>query len=128
MFAITAKSAAAVETGAVGPGPGGGISPFQMRQGQAMAERDDRPYDQLRCPRYRRSPMIPALSEAHGCRGRRLGRVSSHDQRDSGAAVRAERTVAPMVVTTRSIPTRATATRAWLAGTYDPESPPPPYE
>ena len=44
-FGVTPKSPAAVAAGSVGPWQAGGISPFQLRSGQAMADADGRRYD-----------------------------------------------------------------------------------
>ncbi len=45
MFAIPEKSDAAKTAGSVGPWEPGGISPFQLAAGQALAEREGREYD-----------------------------------------------------------------------------------
>ena len=45
MFAIPEKSDAAKSAGSVGPWEPGGISPFQLAAGQALAEREGREYD-----------------------------------------------------------------------------------
>lgn len=44
-YGVPAKSAEAVAAGSVGPWERGGISPFQLKMGQEMAAREDRPYD-----------------------------------------------------------------------------------
>ena len=44
-FGVTAKSTASVDAGSVGPWEQGGISEFQDKQGRAMAERNQRPYE-----------------------------------------------------------------------------------
>ncbi|MEY2568342.1 MAG: hypothetical protein QOE35_2871 [Actinomycetota bacterium] len=44
-FGVTPKSARAVQAGAVGPFDPGGISPFQLEMGRAMATGEERPYD-----------------------------------------------------------------------------------
>jgi hypothetical protein len=44
-FSVEAKSAAAVDAGSVGPWEPGGISPFQLRSGQAAAADAGRDYD-----------------------------------------------------------------------------------
>jgi hypothetical protein len=44
-FCVLAKSAEAVAAGSVGPWEPGGISPFQLRAGTALAERGGRPYE-----------------------------------------------------------------------------------
>ena len=44
-FTVTPKSPEAVAAGSIGPWEPGGISPFQLSAGQAMAERDGRPFD-----------------------------------------------------------------------------------
>ena len=44
-FGIPPKSAEALAAGSVGPWEPGGITPFQVRSGTAMAEQEDRPYD-----------------------------------------------------------------------------------
>jgi hypothetical protein len=44
-FHLVAKSPEAVAAGSVGPWERGGISPFQMNAGRALAEAQHRPYD-----------------------------------------------------------------------------------
>jgi hypothetical protein len=44
-FHLVAKSQEAVDAGSVGPWERGGISPFQMKAGQALAASQGRPYD-----------------------------------------------------------------------------------
>ncbi len=44
-FGVLDKSDTALEAGSVGPWEPGGISPFQLGAGQALAERDGRPYE-----------------------------------------------------------------------------------
>jgi len=44
-FCVQPKSAAARSAGSVGPKDPGGISPFQLRAGRALAEAEGRPYD-----------------------------------------------------------------------------------
>ena len=44
-FAVVTKSAESATAGSVGPWEPGGISPFQVRAGRALAEAQDRPYD-----------------------------------------------------------------------------------
>ena len=44
-FCVQPKSAAARRAGSVGPKDPGGISPFQLRTGRAMADAEVRPYD-----------------------------------------------------------------------------------
>jgi hypothetical protein len=44
-FSLRPKSPATVAAGSVGPWDPGGISPFQVRSGQAMAEREGREYE-----------------------------------------------------------------------------------
>jgi hypothetical protein len=44
-FALEPKGGAATDAGSVGPWEPGGISPFQLRSGQAAAEAEGRPYD-----------------------------------------------------------------------------------
>jgi hypothetical protein len=44
-FHLLPKSQAAVEAGSVGPWQRGGISPFQMKTGRALAEAQGRPYE-----------------------------------------------------------------------------------
>jgi hypothetical protein len=44
-FSVADKSAEAIAAGSVGPWSPGGISPFQLASGQALAERLGRPYD-----------------------------------------------------------------------------------
>jgi hypothetical protein len=44
-FGVTAKSPAALRSGSVGPWEAGGISPFQVEAGRALADRLGRPYD-----------------------------------------------------------------------------------
>jgi len=44
-FAVTPKSAAALDAGSVGPWSPGGISPFQINAGRELATRLDRPYE-----------------------------------------------------------------------------------
>jgi hypothetical protein len=44
-FGLVAKSAAAIAVGSVGPWEAGGISEFQLHAGQALAAREERPYD-----------------------------------------------------------------------------------
>jgi len=44
-FALTAKSADALAAGSVGPWEAGGISPFQLDAGTALAESQGRPYE-----------------------------------------------------------------------------------
>jgi len=45
LFGVTPKSADAVRLGSVGPWEPGGISPFQVRAGSALAETQGRAYD-----------------------------------------------------------------------------------
>ena len=44
-FGVTPKAPRAIEAGSVGPFEPGGISPFQLEMGQAMARGEERPYD-----------------------------------------------------------------------------------
>jgi hypothetical protein len=44
-FEVPAKSSAALDAGSVGPWEPGGISPFQVAAGSALAMREARPYD-----------------------------------------------------------------------------------
>lgn len=44
-FGLVPKSQAAIDAGSVGPWERGGISPFQMNAGRALAEAQNRPYD-----------------------------------------------------------------------------------
>jgi hypothetical protein len=44
-FHLMPKSQAAVEAGSVGPWQRGGISPFQMKTGRALAAAQGRPYE-----------------------------------------------------------------------------------
>jgi hypothetical protein len=43
-FTVNPKSPEAVAAGSIGPWEPGGISPFQLASGQAMAEREGRPF------------------------------------------------------------------------------------
>jgi hypothetical protein len=44
-FGVPAKSEEAVAAGSVGPWEVGGISPFQMKTGETLADQEDRPYE-----------------------------------------------------------------------------------